>query len=392
MSHESAIDWNLCVICQKTSSEGLRYPLRNCSDVYSSFLSNVEELRELDSWPINVNYGNQGTVESFTHNKASWHKQCHQKFNSSMLHRVHLKRKRESTEGIDCTSRPKLISLPVHRAVCFFCEGDAKAEPLHEFTTLNVDKSVKVMAIKMNDADLLTKLADGDLIAIEAKYHLACLMKYCNQYHSHTRTDQCSSDVQTVEVQKAKAMAFARTVSFIENGLDDGTFIFKMSDMHRLCQEYLKHLGVDFNINKTCLKRELLEYFETSAVQEQSDGKKILLVFPEGMHEMFQCANLQSDYKSEALQISRIASDIGREMFAHEHFKFSGSFPRNYQSLSVPYDLKHLIAMILDGMSSNSSVNSQACLSIAQLIVYNSSKKKSKNSASDCKNVRHTLR
>ena len=47
--------------------------------------------------------------------------------------------------------------------------------------------------------------------------------------------------------------------------------------------------------------------------------------------------------------------------------------------------------MILDGTSSNSSVNSQACLSIAQLIVYNSSKKKSKNLASDCKNVRHTL-
>ena len=169
----------------------------------------MEEFRELDSLPVNVNFGNQGTVESFTHNKASWHKQCHQKFNSSMLHRVHLKRKRESTEGTDCTSGPKRISLPVHRAVCFFREGDAKAEPLHEFTTLNVDKSMKVMATEMNDADLLTKLAYGDLIAIEAKYHLACLTKYLNQYRSHTRTGQCSSDVQTVEVQKAKAMAFA---------------------------------------------------------------------------------------------------------------------------------------------------------------------------------------
>ena len=66
MSHESAIDWNLCVICQKTSSEGLCCPLRNTSDVYSSFLSNVEEFRELDSLPVNVNFGNQGTVESFT--------------------------------------------------------------------------------------------------------------------------------------------------------------------------------------------------------------------------------------------------------------------------------------------------------------------------------------
>ena len=70
MSDESSMDWNLCVICQKTSDENLRCPLRNCSDVYSAFLSNVEEFRELDCLPVN-NFGNQGTVESFTHNKAS---------------------------------------------------------------------------------------------------------------------------------------------------------------------------------------------------------------------------------------------------------------------------------------------------------------------------------
>ena len=61
------------------------------------------------------------------------------------------------------------------RAVCFFCKGDAKAERLHEFTTFNADKSVKVMAAEMNDTDLSVKLTDGDLVAIEAKYHLAHL-------------------------------------------------------------------------------------------------------------------------------------------------------------------------------------------------------------------------
>lgn len=154
------------------------------------------------------------------------------------------------------------------------------------------------------------------------------------------------------------------------------------------CIGYAKSI---FTINKTCLKTELLEHFETSAVQEQSDGKKVLLVFPDGMHEMFQSAKLLSDYKSEALQISRIARDIRREMFAHEHFKFSGSFPQNCQSISVPYKLQSQAShsTILDGTSSKGNTDSQACVTIAQLIVYNS-KKKSKNSASDCKNVRHT--
>lgn len=94
-----------------------------------------------------------------------------------------------------------------------------------------------------------------------------------------------------------------------------------MSDMHGSSQEYLKNFGVDFNINKMHLKRELFKHFETSAVQEQSDGKNVLLVF---MHE--------SDYRYEALQSLRIASDICREIFAHEHFNFSGSFPLSLTS------------------------------------------------------------
>ena len=89
------------------------------------------------------------------------------------------------------------------------------------------------------------------------------------------------------------------------------------------------------------------------AVQEQSNGKKVLLVFPDGMHEMFQSAKLLSDYKSEALQISRIARDICRKYFEHEYFKFLGSFPQNCQIISVPYNLKLLIAIILGGTSSN---------------------------------------
>ena len=86
------------MICQKTSSEDLRYHLRNCSDVYSAFLRYVEEFRKLDSLPVSVNFGNQGTVECFTQNKAS---QCHQKFNCSMLRRVQLKRKREQLALVD---------------------------------------------------------------------------------------------------------------------------------------------------------------------------------------------------------------------------------------------------------------------------------------------------
>jgi len=54
--------------------------------------------------------------------------------------------------------------------------------------------------------------------------------------------------------------------------------------------------------------------------------KNSILVFPDGMHETFQTAKLLLNYKSEVLQIAKIAKEIREEIFAFEHFKFSGSF------------------------------------------------------------------
>ena len=54
---------------------------------------------------------------------------------------------------------------------------------LHMF---NSDMSVNVMATQMN---IIGKLAGGNQVALEAKYHFTCLTKYRNQYRSHIRSD-----------------------------------------------------------------------------------------------------------------------------------------------------------------------------------------------------------
>lgn len=51
---------------------------------------------------------------------------------------------------------------------CIFCEDNSISEHLHKFCTFNSDKAVKTMAADMNDTDLLVKLADSDLVAIDA--------------------------------------------------------------------------------------------------------------------------------------------------------------------------------------------------------------------------------
>ena len=68
-------------------------------------------------------------------------------------------------------------------------DDDSKSEHLHDFTTFNSDVSVNVMATQMSDTNLLGKLASGDLVVLEAKYHFTCLTKNRNQCQSHIRSD-----------------------------------------------------------------------------------------------------------------------------------------------------------------------------------------------------------
>ena len=80
------MDWDLCIVCQKVSSK-LRCPAKSASDqapadVYSTFLDNVKKFKNLNALSVDVDYGEHGTVQAFVQLNMSWHKKCHQKFNT----------------------------------------------------------------------------------------------------------------------------------------------------------------------------------------------------------------------------------------------------------------------------------------------------------------------
>ncbi len=62
---------------------------------------------------------------------------------------------------------------PLVIGVVFFClEVGGK---LHSCSTMQLDHSLRKMATEIQDSVLLARIAGGDLIAIEAKYHFNCL-------------------------------------------------------------------------------------------------------------------------------------------------------------------------------------------------------------------------
>ena len=76
------LDFSRCIICQEKTAEDLRCPLLNPSvrgdktSAYQSFLTNVEQFREIKLLPTGLKFGSDQTVDTFVKNSASWHKSC----------------------------------------------------------------------------------------------------------------------------------------------------------------------------------------------------------------------------------------------------------------------------------------------------------------------------
>ena len=283
-----------------------------------------------------------------------------------MLECAKLKRKRESTETEDEHCRPKRQSGM--QRVCIFCDK-ITSEQLHEIMTLNVDKSIQSMAIEMSDHELLVKISGGDLIALEAKYHLSCLTIYRNRYRTFSTQNAARQ-----ASKQARGRAFSEVVVHIDDALSQGIYFFKLGELCTAYEQRIKYFISDATMNKTRFKCELLDYYKQYGIQEQTDGRHVVLIFPKGMKTIVQNACFTSHCTLEASQLASVAKLLRSEISDMDNFTFDGNFPYDCQKDSVPYSLKLLISMILYGPSVD-CIDTQSCLTISQLILFNFKKK-----------------
>ena len=150
--------------------------------------------RELNQLPVPLKFGKEIDVGQLVTHKAKWHKSCHLKFSESKLGRA---RKQEHDDSIGddrpLQKLPRLQRQPLDKNKCIFCTKETGR--LHEFRTLDADSNVRTMARDLQDTALLTKIDGGDLTALEAKYHLACLTGIRNKHRSFLRQSQQGSNI-----------------------------------------------------------------------------------------------------------------------------------------------------------------------------------------------------
>ena len=78
------------------------------------------------------------------------------------------------------------------------------------------------MTLELQDSQLMSRISGGDIIAIEAKYHINCLVSYKNRYRSMQQAHVSESSSNT-ERRVLQAMA-SELISNIEDNIENGTY------------------------------------------------------------------------------------------------------------------------------------------------------------------------
>ena len=108
------------------------------------------------------------------------------------------------------------------------------------------------MAINLEDSALLAKIGGGDLMAIEAKYHRACLTKFRNNDRAQNREYLALSK----EEKKIEARVVIELCSYIENSVEEGILCFKLSDLRNRYQSRLSNLALSRKLIKSDSRKQ----------------------------------------------------------------------------------------------------------------------------------------
>ena len=311
----------------------------------------------------------------FRERRAKWHKLCRNKFSGLKLERA-FKRKASDTDVKDDESRKKLPRRSTDTTktsqCCFFCE-ESSGE-LHRASTFNLDRNVR-------DTSLLGKLSAGDMVALDALYHTQCL----SQLYKRAARVKNQTVTQNDEDSIYQGIALAELVSFLDkcrSDPDENT-VFKLSELSRMYTLRLEQMGVDISqrVHNTRLKERLMQ--QCPDLTSYKDGREVLVAFREDVAAVLKNAS-EKNTDSEAMVIAKAANIVRQDLLNLENSQFHGTFETNCQEASVPQTLRSLIAMIMGGTSiktqSSNIVESQAALTVSQLIRFNSVLRRRKDS------------
>ena len=160
-------NWQLCILCQNQTTEKPVCPLANPivshrEGAYTELISLARQFRAIGAAP-------HPDVE--LPDEESMHQNCAV---VSFTSQQHLTMQKCYSEGLPpATRRSCRTGAPVNRKICIFC-GDETNAADHSFQKVELSHQIHDIAVALGEDRIVALLSEGDLVAIEAKYHRNC--------------------------------------------------------------------------------------------------------------------------------------------------------------------------------------------------------------------------
>ena len=165
--------------------------------------------------------------------------------------------------------------------------------------------------------------------------------------------------------------------------------VFRLRNQH--CSSKLSELGGEQpRINATILKTRVLAASPDLTAHAQE--REVLLVLSHEIGDvLLEAQGLKGTQRdSEAFSLAKAAMIVRREILQVKN-SFNGTFAADCQTDSVPGSLTTLLDMIMRGPTiKRDSAESQVCLTVAQLLVFNSIARFRDKSCNDSGTTHHT--
>jgi hypothetical protein len=169
---------------------------------------------------------------------------------------------------------------------CFFC--NKPGNDLRQVMTWTVNEQVRKCAFIVQDSLLLSKLARGDMIAQEAKYHPVCLLalyRTAAQRQAIQLDANIGSSKQRSEMN-VESVALAELIAYMEDvrSSELTPSVFKLSDLIKVYSSHLQKHQVGFvnKVNSSRLTDRLMENYHGPV--SFNHGREVLLKFNEHIY------------------------------------------------------------------------------------------------------------
>ena len=133
----------------------------------------------------------------------------------------------------------------------YFC-GDETNAADHSFQKVELSHQKHDKAVALGKDRIVALLSEGDLVAIEAKYHRNCYTGFNRRYNGICKRVTVSEDFEVT--------AENESLQFIQEEIAGGRNIFALQNLTDMMTERLEQHGIQKTVNLTRPKKTVLKH------------------------------------------------------------------------------------------------------------------------------------